>query len=181
MAQAALHDGMPDIAVLAARLAGRDGAALPQSGWPTPVQPPPGSVPPALVLAVMRQESSFDAKIISPAGAHGLMQVMPQTAAQLARASHIAAGPLSDPNINMRLGTLYLADLIKRFGLEPVAIAAYNAGPNRAQQWLDAATPSADDADAMTGWIESIPFPETRNYVQRVLENQTIYEARLKQ
>jgi len=185
VAQAALRDGMPDIAVLAARLAGRYGAAIPQSGWPIPrtglsLQPPPGPVPPALVLAIMRQESSFDPKIISPAGAYGLMQLMPQTAAQLARADHIQAGPLSDPTINMRLGTLYLAGLIDRFALVPVAIAAYNAGPHRVQQWLDAAAPTADDSDAMTDWIESIPFAETRNYVQRVLENETIYEARLK-
>jgi soluble lytic murein transglycosylase len=181
VAQAALRDGLPDIAVFAARLAGRDGGAIPKSGWPIPVQPPDGPVPAPLVLAVMRQESSFDPKIISSAGAHGLMQLMPQTAAQLARADHIAPGPLSDPSVNMRLGTLYLADLIKRFGLIPVAIAAYNAGPHRAQEWLDAATPTADDADAMTDWIEGIPFAETRNYVQRVLENETIYEARLKE
>lgn len=180
VARAALADGMPDIAVTAARLAGRDGGALPESGWPMPVAPLPGPVSPALVLGVMRQESSFDSKIVSTAGAHGLMQLMPQTAAQLARTDHIAAGPLSDPNVNMRLGTVYLADLIKRFGAVPFAVAAYNAGPHRVQQWLDADTPAPDDADAMTDWIETIPFPETRTYVQRVLENETIYEARLK-
>jgi soluble lytic murein transglycosylase len=180
VARAALRDGMPDIAVTAARLAGRDGGALPQSGWPMPVDPLPGPVSPALVLGVMRQESSFDPKIVSTAGAHGLMQLMPQTAAQLAHADHIAAGPLSDPNVNMRLGTVYLADLIKRFGAVPFAVAAYNAGPHRVQQWLDADTPAPDDADAMTDWIETIPFPETRTYVQRVLENETIYEARLR-
>jgi soluble lytic murein transglycosylase len=179
VARAALRDGLPDIAVYAARLAGRDGAALPQSGWPMPVDPLPGPVPPALVLSVMRQESSFDPKIVSTAGAHGLMQVMPQTAAQLAHADHIAAGPLSDPNVNMRLGTYYLAELIKRFGAIPFAVAAYNAGPHRVQQWLDADTPPEHNEGAMTDWIEGIPFPETRNYVQRVLENETIYDARL--
>jgi len=177
VAQAALRNAMPDVAVLAARLAGREGGALPQSGWPMPVRPPAGPVAPALVLAVMRQESSFDPRIISPAGAHGLMQLMPQTAAQLARAEHVAAGPLSDPDINMRLGTLYLAQLIQRFGAVPFAVAAYDAGPHRVQQWLDADTP---DADSMTDWIEAIPFAETRNYVQRVLENETVYEAKLK-
>ncbi len=180
VARAALRDGLPDVAVYAARLAGRDGGALPQSGWPMPVDPLPGPVSPALVLGVMRQESSFDPKIVSTAGAHGLMQVMPQTAAELAHADHIAAGPLSDPTVNMRLGTVYLAGLLKRFGAVPFAVAAYNAGPHRVQQWLDADTPPPDDAEAMTDWIETIPFAETRNYVQRVLENETIYEALLK-
>jgi len=176
VAQTALRDGLPNLAVLAARLAGRDGNVLPQSGWPVAVQPPAGPVQPALVLAIMRQESSFDPKIISTAGAHGLMQVMPQTAVELARADHVAAGPLDDPNVNMRLGTLYLAGLIKRFGEIPLAVAAYDAGPHRVQQWLDADKP---DAGAMTDWIEAIPFAETRNYVQRVLENETVYDARL--
>jgi soluble lytic murein transglycosylase len=179
VAEAALRDGLPDVAVLAARLAGRDGGALPQSGWPIAVQPPPGPVSPALLLGVMRQESSFDPKIISPAGAHGLMQLMPQTAAQLAHSEHIAAAPLSDPDVNMRLGTIYLAGLIKRFGAVPFAVAAYDAGPHRVQQWLDEDTPDTNNAAAMTDWIETIPFAETRNYVQRVLENETIYRSRL--
>jgi soluble lytic murein transglycosylase len=127
----------------------------------------------------MRQESSFDPKIISPAGAHGLMQLMPQTAAQLAHSEHIAAAPLSDPDVNMRLGTIYLAGLIKRFGAVPFAVAAYDAGPHRVQQWLDEDTPDTNNAAAMTDWIETIPFAETRNYVQRVLENETIYRSRL--
>jgi soluble lytic murein transglycosylase len=180
VAEAALHAGLPDVAVLAARLAGRDGGALPQSGWPIAIRPLPSPVAPALVLGVMRQESSFDPKIVSPAGAHGLMQVMPQTAAQLARTNHIAAEPLSDPYVNMRLGSIYLASLITRFSGTLFALAAYDAGPHRVQQWLDADTPDPNNADAMTDWVEAIPFAETRNYVQRVLENEMIYEAKLK-
>jgi soluble lytic murein transglycosylase len=180
VAETALADGMADVAVLAGRLAGRDGEALPVSGWPRPVQPPPGPVPPALALAVMRQESSFDPKIISAAGAHGLMQVMPGTAAELARADHVAAGPLSDPAVNMRLGSAYLRGLLDRFGgVVPFAVAAYDAGPHRVQLWLDANRPDAGDDDAMTDWIEMIPFGETRNYVQRVLENRLVYDAQL--
>jgi soluble lytic murein transglycosylase len=180
VAEAALADGMADVAVLAARLAGRDGGALPVSGWPRPVQPPPGPVPPALALAVMRQESSFDPKIVSAAGAHGLMQVMPGTAAELARAAHVASGPLSDPAINMRLGGAYLHGLLDRFGgVVPFAVAAYDAGPHRVQLWLDANRPDAADDDAMIDWIETIPFGETRNYVQRVLENRLVYDAQL--
>jgi soluble lytic murein transglycosylase len=179
VAREALREGLPDVAVQTARLAGRDGMALPQSGWPAPVQPPAGSVPRALVLGLMRQESSFDPKIVSRAGAYGLMQVMPQTALQLARATHIPAGPLTDETINMRLGTAYLDSLLKKFGAVPLAIAAYDAGPHRVQAWIDAnPAPPPDDTDAWVDWIESIPFTETRSYVQRVLENTEIYAAR---
>jgi soluble lytic murein transglycosylase len=183
IAQAALRDGLPAVAVQTARLAGRDGTALPQSGWPMPVQPPPGPVPKNLVLGLMRQESSFDPKTTSPAGAHGLMQLMPHTAAELARAHHIPAGPLTDPAINMRLGTAYLADLLARFnGVAPYAIAAYDAGPNRVQGWIDADDAATPDgiAASMIDWIEFIPFAETRNYVQRVTENALVYAGREK-
>ena len=177
VAQAALREGLPDVAVQTARLSGRDGQMLPQSGWPIPVQPPGGTAPPGLVLGVMRQESSFDPKIVSNAGAHGLMQMMPQTAAQLAKASHIADGPLSDPDVNMRLGVVYLDSLLAKFGgVVPYAVAAYNAGPHRVQSWEAGAV----DGDAMVDWIEMIPFAETRNYVQRVLENTFIYSAKLR-
>ncbi len=176
VAQAALRENVPDVAVQTARLAGRDGQMLPQSGWPLSVQPPDGIAPPWLVLGVMRQESSFDPKIVSNAGAHGLMQLMPQTAAQLARTNHVPDGPLADPDVNMRLGVLYLDGLLDKFdGVVPYAVAAYNAGPHRVQAWEDGPVGS----DAMVDWIETIPFTETRNYVQRVLENTFIYEAKL--
>jgi soluble lytic murein transglycosylase len=177
VAQAALREGLPDVAVQTARLAGRDGQMLPQSGWPIPVQPPAGTAPPGLVLGVMRQESSFDPKIVSTAGARGLMQMMPQTAAQLAKASHSADSPLSDPDINMRLGVAYLDSLLAKFGgVVPYAVAAYNAGPHRVLGWEDGPL----DGDAMVDWIEMIPFAETRNYVQRVLENALVYSAKLR-
>jgi soluble lytic murein transglycosylase len=176
VAQAALREGLPDVAVQTARWAGRDGQMLPQSGRPIAVQPPDGPAPPGLVLGVMRQESSFDPKIVSNAGAHGLMQMMPQTAAQLARANHVADAPLSDPDVNMRLGVLYLDDLLAKFnGVVPYAVAAYNAGPHRVQSWEDGPV----EGDAMVDWIETIPFTETRNYVQRVLENAFVYSAKL--
>jgi soluble lytic murein transglycosylase len=179
VAQAALREGLPDVAVQTARLAGRDGEVLPQSGWPIPVQPPAGAAPPGLVLGVMRQESSFDAKIVSNAGAHGLMQLMQATAGQLAKANHVADGPLSDPDVNMRLGVLYLDELLARYGgVVPYAVAAYNAGPHRVQGWIDDGV--VLDSDAMIDWIEMIPFTETRNYVQRVLENAVVYSAKLR-
>jgi soluble lytic murein transglycosylase len=167
--------GLPDAAVAVARLAGRQGVVLPGIGWPVPYHSDPASVDPALVLAVMRQESSFDAGIVSAAGAIGLMQMMPETARQ------IGGNPasLTDPAVNMRLGTAYLQDLLSQFGGQVAyAVAAYNAGPHRVHQWLAAnGDAAAAGRDALLDWIEQIPFAETRNYVQRVLENSVVYAA----
>ncbi len=165
-----------------ARSAGRNGLVLAQSGWPAPYVPPrEPALPSGLALAIMRQESSFDPTVVSPAGAHGLMQLMPATARTLS-AGQLEVAALSDPATNMTLGTSYLAGLLARFGgAVPYAVAAYNAGPNRVQKWLiqngDPPAIGARDltSDAMLDWIELIPFAETRNYVQRVMENQTIY------
>ena len=176
-AQLANRLGLPEVAVMAARLAGRDGGVLPQSGWPEPYAPPSGPIPAPLALAVMRQESSFDPLVTSAAGAQGLMQLMPATARQMARALRQPAAPLSDPELNMRLGTAYLGTLLAEYGAVPYAVAAYNAGPHRVQAWLaahgDAST--GVQPDAMVDWIELVPFAETRNYVQRVMENQVVY------
>ncbi len=184
-ARLALSLGLPQDAVAAARLAGRDGQALPDSGWPVAVAPPPG-VPPAITLGLVRQESSFDAEAASPAGARGLMQLMPATArAQAQRLGQPVSLPAltADPAYNLRLGTAFLAGLLTRYGgVLPYAAAAYNAGPGRVDEWLatngDPATAPAADG-AMLDWIELIPFAETRNYVQRVIENVVVYQARL--
>lgn len=176
--------GLPDLAVAVARRAGRDGTMLPRSGWPTPYMPPAG-VEPAIVLALMRQESSFDEQIVSPAGARGLMQLMPATATAVARRlgepPDLAALTV-DPQANMRLGTAYLRTLMDQFGAWPLALAAYNAGPRRVQDWISTngdPRPGSGDTIDMIDWIELIPFNETRNYVQRVMENITVYRARL--
>ena len=94
-----------------------------------------------------------------------------------------AAALTTDPAYNMRLGTTYLAGLLSQFGgAMPLAVAAYNAGPNRVTEWLASnGNPQADTAPgsvAMLDWIELIPFGETRNYVQRVIENVVVYRAR---
>ncbi len=174
-ARLALRLGLPDVAVAAARLAGRDGFVLAQEGWPKPFVPPSAAVRPALVLGVMRQESSFDPKAASSAGAHGLMQLMPATAGQLARALSAPAGPLTDPDVNMRLGSAYLGDLLAQFpACEACAIAAYNAGPHRVHGWI-AASGTPAPGEATIDWIEGLPFGETRNYVERVMENTVVY------
>lgn len=184
--------GLPDVAVAIARAAGRRGLVLPEAGWPRPYAPPAGSVlPDGLALGVMRQESSFDPQIVSPAGARGLMQLTVGTARDTARSlgqPQPAAGALSDPDTNLTLGSAYMQTLLARYGgVVPYAVAAYNAGPHRVNRWLvdngDPAhdvpgpTNAADDAQAlMIDWIESIPFAETRNYVQRVIENMGVYQ-----
>jgi len=177
-ARRALSLGLPDVAVQAARIAGRLGTALPHLGWPAPYQPPPG-VPAPLALGVMRQESSFDPTVISGAGAYGLMQLLPGTARQI-DATITNPAELTIPATNMRLGVAYLRHLLDQFGnVRPYALAAYNAGPRHVREWLadngDAA--ASQDPDGMIDWIEMIPFGETRNYVQRVLEGAEIYNA----
>jgi soluble lytic murein transglycosylase len=178
--------GMPDMAVFVARRMGRDGIALPDLGWPMPFDPPPGTIDPALALGIMRQESSFDVAALSPAGARGLMQLMPATAQEVAHRIGepvSPAGLTTDPAQNMRLGTAYLRAMLDHFGgAVPLAVAAYNAGPNRVGQWLlDIGDPRGAEAGApdMIDWIELIPINETRNYEQRVMENTVIYRAKL--
>ena len=178
-ARLALGLGLPDQAVAIARRAGRDGVMLPGAGWPPAAVPPADEgVERAVVLGLIRQESSFDVAATSPVGARGLMQLMPATAAVVARKLGVAAdvGALTaDPGYNMRLGTRYFGDLLARFGQAiPLAVAGYNAGPGRVVDWMGVSDASVPD---MIDWIETIPFTETRNYVQRVIENIVIYRA----
>jgi soluble lytic murein transglycosylase len=181
-ARLALGVGLPDAAVSVARRMGRDGLTLPEAGWPIAAEPPKGTVDPSIALGLIRQESSFDIGAVSPSGARGLMQLMPLTAQAVAK--QIGTDPsltslTTDPAYNMRLGTAYLREMLDRFGNSlPLAIAAYNAGPHRVEQWLpENGDPRLGPVD-MLDWIELIPLSETRNYVQRVVENVVIYRAR---
>ena len=136
-----------------------------------------------LVLGLSRQESEFNPRAISRAGALGLMQLMPGTAKIVARQVRLPYNKsrlTTDPNYNVMLGSAHLADLLRNFrGSYILTIASYNAGPNRARQWIgdygDPRTAAIDPID----WIEKIPFNETRNYVQRVMENMQVYRTRL--
>jgi soluble lytic murein transglycosylase len=182
-ARLAVGFGMPETAVAIARRAGTAGLILLDTGWPL-AGDMPDVVDPALALGVIRQESSFDTMVVSPVGARGLMQLMPATALQVARklgmgAATGGAALTGDPAMNMRLGTAYLRDLLDQFNnAVPLAIAAYNAGPSRVRDWQSVnGDPLAGGVD-MIDWIELIPFSETRNYVQRVIENTVIYQAR---
>jgi soluble lytic murein transglycosylase len=175
--------GRPDFAVWIARRAGADGVMLLPEGWPSPY-PDPGTagLEPAITNAIARQESNFDPEAVSGANARGLMQLLPGTAAGVARkigVPHQVAWLTTDPSHNMRLGSQYLADQLARFGGNlALAAAAYNAGPARVQEWLGTyGTPGEGGIDVID-WIELIPFSETRNYVQRVVENALVYRAR---
>lgn len=170
----------PDLAVSAAkRSAQTAGVMLPEQGWPV-AHFVNGDVPErALVLATIRQESAFEPQAISRAGARGMMQLMPATARAVARSlglAHNDSKLLDDPPYNVELGRTYLARLIgEHDGSYVLALAAYNAGPARVRQWIrehgDPRRPHVDAVD----WVEMIPFDETRNYVQRVLENLQVY------
>jgi Soluble lytic murein transglycosylase and related regulatory proteins (some contain LysM/invasin domains) len=134
-----------------------------------------------LIYAIARQESAFDASARSPVGAMGLMQLMPQTAIYTAKKSgirHANAQELLDVEHNMRLGGHYLNHLLQTFnGNRILAAAAYNAGPNRVNRWLS----EQGKEKPVDVWIETIPFKETRQYVQNVLCFSVIYGYRLGQ
>lgn len=137
----------------------------------------------ALVHALIRQESAFDDQARSPVGARGLMQLMPATAKQVAQKYKMTVNTdwlTSNPDYNIRLGSLYLQQMLDRFGGSyPLALAAYNAGPSRVDQWLKEYGDPRNGKIDMIDWIEMIPFEETRNYVQRVLEGTYIYRIKL--
>jgi soluble lytic murein transglycosylase len=138
----------------------------------------------ALIHGIIRQESMFDAKANSPAGALGLMQLMPPTAREVAgkMGKPYSKSQLTlNPNYNIALGSYYLDELVNRFdGAYPLAIASYNAGPGRVGRWLDTFGDPRDGDVDLLDWIEMIPVYETRNYVQRVLEATYVYRLRLR-
>lgn len=181
--------GRPDLAVRVAKLAERRGQYITDAGYP--VMDPPklpkktdgDTIERAMVLALIRQESAFYAVARSGAGAMGMMQLMPSTAKLVAKQAglhYTKAKLVNDPDFNMQLGQSYLSSVLKSFdGSYILSLSAYNAGPSRAKAWVKAnGLPSDPDVDAID-WVESIPFDETRNYVQRVLENLQIYRALL--
>ena len=132
------------------------------------------AVPPSLVQALMREESALDPRIISPAGAIGLTQLMLPTAKQVAARIHLALpgrGALMQPAVNIRIGAQYLGDLVRRYdGDVSLALAAYNAGSGAVSRWREA-LPGV----AMDEFVEQIPVEETRGYVKRVLRSYAAY------
>lgn len=136
-------------------------------------------IQPHLLYALARQESAFMHNVRSPAGARGLMQLLPSTARQTASGNgqQVSADDLYRPDVNISLGSQYLSEMLEEFGgNRALAAAAYNAGPNRVKQWLRR---TGDDPLPLDQWIETIPFAETRGYVQNVLAYSVIYGERM--
>ncbi len=139
----------------------------------------------AFILSIIRQESEFDLKANSHAGAKGLMQLMPYTAklvAKQAKLPYSKSRLTTDPEYNINLGSHYIAGLILEYdGAYPYAVAAYNAGPKRVRYWKKINKNPQKGQTNYIDWIELIKFKETRNYVQRVLENYNVYRYILEQ
>ena len=173
--------GRIDLAIAVAQRAVASGMPLMVHGYPVTALPSGGTAEPSLLLAIVRQESAFAPGAVSRVGARGLMQLMPATAAGIASKLQLPFSPqrlTADGVYNLVLGRSYLERLIDNFGGSyALAIAAYNAGPGRVRQWLhEFGDPRGRQVD-MVDWIETIPFTETRTYVQRVLENLQVYRG----
>ncbi len=180
--------GRPTLLARLGRSAAFDGKVHEETSFPIPriegLLQPAAAVEPSLLLSLARQESMFRSDAASPAGARGLMQLIPSTARIVAKRTAVPYDPdrlTADPDYNAFLGGHYIQTLIERFdGAVPLALAGYNAGPLRVKRWVELhGDPRAGDRYAMIDWIELIPFGETRNYVQRVLEGYGVYQRRL--
>lgn len=185
LADMALAMNEPHVAVLLSKQAAEQGRIIPRAYFPVSSMVPDGlPVSRALALAIARRESEFDPAVISPAGARGLMQVMPGTAEMMAKETGqpYAQGRLTtDPAYNVTLGAAYLKKLVDEFGPAVALVAAgYNAGPGRPRRWItefgDPRAPGVDVVD----WVEIVPITETRTYIMRVVESLVIYRARLR-
>lgn len=178
-------EGAPHLTVRAGKVAVHRDAFTPDISYPLVFVPEEAKrfVEPAIILGLSRQESEFNPRAFSRAGARGVMQLIPSTAQITARKeglSYSRSALLDDPIYNMTLGSAHLSHLLARYdGSLIMTLAAYNAGPHRVTRWVDEygdpRSPGVDPID----WVEHIPFSETRNYVQRVLENVQVYRGRI--
>ena len=173
--------GRQDLAVWTARSARNDGTSFyVRQAYPLIGQPLADAQLWSIAHGITRQESSFDRSAVSHAGARGLMQLMPGTAAE--QAGKLGYGYdygrlTGDPAYNVMLGSAYFRRLLDNWGGNyPLAVASYNAGSGNVRKWIAAnGDPRRPGAD-IVAWIEDIPFLETRGYVQRVLENSVVYD-----
>jgi soluble lytic murein transglycosylase len=185
---AALSDmGYRDVALRVAKVIGYEGPGLPQYAFPVIAVPdytgPPPTPEAALVHAIIRQETEFDPQSVSHANARGIMQLTPAAARVNAKRAGIAYRPnalTTDVTYNMQLGMTEFSSYLSNWGNSViVSAAAYNAGEGNAKRWIqafgDPRSPATDPVD----WIECITYGETRNYVQRIVENLQVYRARI--
>jgi len=172
----------PDLGIQAVKTANRKGILMLNGAFPMLEFKVPTAPEKALILAIIKQESQFNKKAVSPSGAKGLMQLMPGTAKETAKRHKMPynAGGLHEGPYNVQLGSSYLARQIDNFGGSYIAaIAGYNAGPTRAREWIETfGDPRNGNVDPID-WLELISIEETRNYVQRVMENLQIYRSKL--
>lgn len=176
-------EGAPHLTVRAGKVAVHRDAFTPDVAYPLIFVPEEAKrfVAPEIILGLSRQESEFNPRAFSRAGARGVMQLIPSTAQLTARKEGLAysrSALLDDPVYNMTIGSAHLSHLLERYdGSLVMTLAAYNAGPHRVTRWVDEygdpRSPAVDPID----WVEHIPFAETRNYVQRVLENVQVYRG----
>jgi soluble lytic murein transglycosylase len=189
VAELAATSGRPHLVAQVGRYTAYYGHPNHVAAYPIPeiaglMRPPPGEPEAALLLGVGRQESMFNPWVSSRAEASGLLQLIPRTALLMAGQLGLPynRGLLTgNPDYNVRLGSHYLKTLLKRYdGEVALAVAAYNAGPSRVDEWVRLhGDPRRRDRHHLIDWIELIPFDETRNYVQRVLEGRNTYRRRL--
>lgn len=180
LAQMLTKMNLPQESLKIAKKAAQDNVFLKEEAYPIfPSYFEGINIDKALAHGLIRQESQFDVDVRSPAGALGLMQLMPATAREVAEKrgwDHKTEWLTSDPKHNVLLGSAFLNDLIRRYdGAYPMAMAAYNAGPGRVREWINEYGDPRTGAVDWVDWIELIPIYETRNYVQRVSESYIVY------
>ncbi|MXV44259.1 transglycosylase SLT domain-containing protein [Saccharibacter sp. 17.LH.SD] len=193
VANLATRLNLPKAAVMAARTLAKHGLVLYPEGYPVPVQIQDSalpSLPSGLLQALIRQESSTDRYAISPRHAIGMAQLLYPTAKITAQRHGLSARSLTpqaltDPNINIHIGSFYLQDLLSRFNqVIPYALAGYNAGPAKAQRWrnnfsefLPASPITMSDDDQILHWIILIPYHETRHYIEQIETDMSLYAS----
>ncbi|WP_448660441.1 lytic transglycosylase domain-containing protein [Sphingomonas sp. CJ99] len=173
--------GRPDLGVMVGRSALLNGLSdYSVAGYPAVPVPMGQDAYWTMIHAIARQESQFDREAISHAGARGMMQLMPGTAREQAGKLGLSYNPSAltqDTSYNIQLGSGYFQRMLDYYGGSyPLAVAAYNAGPGNVNKWLRANGDPRTGAIDMVRWVEAIPIYETKNYVQRVLENAVVYD-----
>jgi soluble lytic murein transglycosylase len=170
----------PDLGVMVGRSAMQNGLSdYSAAGFPTVTVPAGYEDSWTIIHAIARQESQFDKTAVSHAGARGLMQLMPGTAREQSSKIGLAydqAALTTDPGLSMMLGSSYFKRIFGLYGSYPLAIAAYNAGPGNVNKWIAANGDPRLPGGDIVQWIEKIPIFETKNYVQRVIENAVVYD-----
>lgn len=179
IAQMGHEEQKPQFSVRSAkRIMQQKGEVIYAHAYPLVKLPDDLGVEEALILAIARQESEFDPRAVSPSGAVGLAQLLPSTAAEVARKLDVpyTESRLYEAGYNLHLGSQYLGRMVRGFdGSYIAAMAAYNAGPGRVREWVGEIGMPPKSEEGAVDWIEKIPFAETRNYVMRVSENLQVY------